>query len=1097
MLTRENAKQAKFFLRLFICSLVAGVALATIISGSFDASKLYGKFFAAKKSNTKDVQLKVLNPDYLKLNFGVEDLEAEVAAQNAEEELQSDQKTNKVSSYKYKKKTRVNKISGNELVQVEKLDHAPKKRKVPNARTVAAKKISPPKKEREFNYEISEGVEITNKLSLSEFVELQEFITEDKFAYENSDQYIADNKVNEETRNTALLLAALQITKKDLTKAKEANNARLFAQAKANERSKRVFAARVAKKTVVKKIAKLKPTSLKKKDFVIETISTQAATLKRKLQLQTSLPAKTIVKAPAPKMPYVRKGSDNLASVNDVNVIKSKKIKMRKIKEEPIKGTPIYVLKENETDTLASVIASLEQSNKAALSISGNPQSSVNTQAGGKGEPQKVLSVSSQNPEPKPIAKNDKISDQERGKRLEPENTRRPKREVSVRVKTGLEDKLKSILQETYADRMQASGQIDYSTEDAENLSEKTVKAARKAADESSGSGLYAVVKPVDSLQEPPVTSQTSNVNSQRSTQTVNDNSVAANDSRTKNFDEGVEVRPAANGDIMVSSKTRATPSLTPAENTSSNAPERVITVKGMLTGAWAEAKGHFEVGVYHAIDSNGEPVGAPIRQAILPPGKRTFKLRLSNKQSGYIFARHYSNLSESKVPKWHAYGLRLELDQYDRNSLLSIPIRMKDSRNRFPASIARKAIQKRSEALRGRVSAMFSSKEAPHWVQGAIVRLRGTNIEATTNRRGEFNLQATALGGRALLEVLAPGYLPRVVEAEFGRSGEINQIEIASKSAIKHLARSLGVSQSDSLSVMIVDTSSTDGVNLPGISTQLSLKADGPFYFNENGFPDRDLLSTTSNGKLVYFNVEPGIGFLETFVLGQTVSPIVVSVLDGNELVHRNVRFSSEEMVIKGKLFDPIESNSGVPLPISGARVRVAGSVEWTETDSFGSFELPVFRFAEGNEILLEVSARGYYKHRFSLRVSNQKLQSLAKLKLFVFPKSYIADLANSVDLNLDPNKGLLIGKISLDEKVRIDTLSEHSSSNLAKDYYFDENNLLRGSYAFTRPGNGLFSVFNVSPGRALLHGYNSDGTLRYSGISYFSPSTINVIVE
>ncbi len=524
---------------------------------------------------------------------------------------------------------------------------------------------------------------------------------------------------------------------------------------------------------------------------------------------------------------------------------------------------------------------------------------------------------------------------------------------------------------------------------------------------------------------------------------------------------------------------------------------ESPVLIKGILTGSWKQAKGHYEVGFYSAIDSFGEPIGAPTRVEILPSGRRTFKLQINAKAQGYVFARLYPAKGSKSLPQWHSYGKRIDVAQYDPQSLLSVPIQLQAERQPQGKIILANTEAKRARVLKGRVRAMFSNANAPLWITGTRVRLRGTNMDAVTNQNGHFELETSAIGGRALLEILAPGYLPRVVEASFDRSYKGNEVELASRSTVKHLARSLGIAQSDELSLLVIDTGTINGVRLPGVSTQLSLKAQGPFYFNNNGFPDRALASTTENGKLIYFNVEPGIGFLETFVLGQTVSPVVVSVLDGNEFLHKKIRFSNHEAAVKGKLFDPVESQSGVPLPISGSKVRIAGSADWTETDSFGSFELPMLRYVEGSEILLEVSAPGYYKHRFSFQVSAKKALSLSKLKLFVFPKKYISELARSVDLELNPDKGLLMGKISLEEKVRIDTLSEHSSTNLAKDYYFDENNILRGSYAFTQPRNGLFSVFNVSPGRALLHGYNPDGALRYSGISYFSPSTVNVIID
>ncbi len=1024
MLTRNNVKQASFFLRLLSCSLVGGVALAGVIAGSFDVERVISNLIDANHLNNEKVQLNFLNPEYLEIPFALSKVES----------LQTDKlKTRliykkKVGNARLRKLNGIKKISlsvkpksklvlADSLVQVRRLQQkhvvtpVSKKKKSDSAAKRTKSK---------YNYNLAKGTTLTNDLSVSEFIELQELMNDDAFAYEKSGQYIAE--LNRKKTDRVRVLAA------------------------APQRAK------------------------------------------AKVQIARTLPTKIINRAPAPPVSYLRKKpKQSVAKIAKRKLVKDELAKKQSSKKKS--GIQEYTFNKTERDSLSIVIAAVAQKqkmndseigevNQPSETLSIHNRLSLKEAFNNRTKPlDRVIAERMSKPKlmPKrkhlrPVNPTDRIIQAERDKPIEQPN---------------LESKLVQILNDTQASEQVAQDEesqderpVEYSESEIEQAIAKVAEEEKKSKSAATESGLHVIRRQAVTTQPPAVTSQVPTPTTQ---------TAALNSPTAANPDEkgGNEPGNTSSNEIVAAS---ATP-----------IPRHPMELKGILTGDWKKAKGHFEVGFYAAINVNGEPVGAPQRVAILPPGKRTFKLKLNGDQVGYLFAKLYPSTAKDSSPTWHAFGERISVARYAKQKLLSVPIALRENAERSITSLAKAVNAKRAngQRLKGRVQAMFSNPSNPNWIAGARVRLRGTNIETTTNSRGKFELTVSAVGGRALVEVLAPGYLPRVLEANFGTNNETQRIEIASKSAIKHLARSLGLSQSDQLSVIVLDTKTVGGVNLPGISAELSLKADGPFYFNENGFPDRSLGSTTGTGKLIFFNVEPGIGFMETYVLGQAVSPVVISVLDGNEVLHQKVRLSNKEVFVKGKLFDPIESKSGIPLPISGARIRVAGSVDWTETDSFGSFELPMLRFAEGSEILLEVSARGYYKHRFSLRVKENKIQSLNKLKLFVFPKSYISELANSVDLEVNPNKGLLIGKISLDEKVRIDTLSEHSSSNLAKDYYFDENNILRGSYAFTQPRNGLFSVFNVSPGRALLHGYNPDGTLRYSGISYFSPSTINVIVE
>lgn len=1009
MLKKSDAKQLKYFLQLLVCSLVAGVSLAAVISLTFDPKDIFAR--SHKQSQyTKDIQLRLFNPQYLDFSIRINNrIEAPITKQAPIKSTSISTKKSKVHLI-YKARTKTEQT-------VRKI--------VSRSATKSSPAIAPQKEIALRQYNLAADTEVSGNLTTSEFLELQEFMTEEKYTYETSDQYIAS------------LNAPKVDSIKDVVPVKLAANAKV-------------------------KLANKLPT---------EVVKRSPAQL-----VATELSAKGLKDAALVK-PYTLPAHKGTQVVTDIKNL----IQLNEPKQAAL-----------TTQTIQSGGQEIQNSKKLKLHPT-DPNKRIDFLA--------VQSKSMQN------SKNGNASD----KSLESDVKQRAK-PAKVAVNTAantkdeppLEARLNQILQNMEAESRpnleptiqmpEVSSLAAEQTENEVGSKQTVAETVTPAADPTPVVGMLASQN-TQQISEPaaPTHSDPSNATIAKVSQPEFPHSEPTLDpGPTLPAKEEAETITAASAAQEFADAT--SPTMAPA-----SASVRPVSLKGMLIGQWPGVEGHFEVGFYQAINNMGEPVGAPLRTAILPAGKQSFQLRLSNQNKGFLFARFYPKDANDNIKLWHPFGAKIDMEHYDEASMLSLAIRW-DRENASPAQIATQlANTSRTTNLEGQLRAMFSDPQSPLWIHGAKIRIRGTSIETTTDENGKFKLSLSASGGRALFEILAPGYLPRVVNVDIGNEPKqtVPTIELASKSAVKHLARSLGLQQSDALSVLIIDTASTTGVRLPGISAQLSLKAEGPFYFNEKGFPARDLLSTTRNGKIIYFNVEPGIGFLETFILGQPVSPTVVSVIEGSELVHQDIHLAPEEITIKGKIFDPIESDNGNPLPVSGARVRIAGSTDWSDTDSFGNFELPMLRYADGGEVLLEVSARGYYNHRFSLRITQNKVNALRSMELFIFPRSYISELAKSVDLNINPNKGMLIGKISLNEKVRIDTLSEHSSVNIARDYYFDENNILKGSYAFTQPRNGLFSIFNISPGRTILHGYNPSGNLRYAGVSYFSPSTINVIVE
>ncbi len=526
--------------------------------------------------------------------------------------------------------------------------------------------------------------------------------------------------------------------------------------------------------------------------------------------------------------------------------------------------------------------------------------------------------------------------------------------------------------------------------------------------------------------------------------------------------------------------------SAAPERNGDTAEERKLAFIEGTLGSEAEMFLGHFEVGLYQSIDILGRPVGAPISKVMVTPPELTFALPVLDGARGYLFARYEGRNKRKETTEWSGYAR--EQIFYDENMpFVVIPIEKTS-----PFGIA--ATRKEYNVIRGKVRATFVENGGLLPVTGAKIRLRGTEEETYSHGDGSFSLNVPKTKGRVLLEILKPGYLPRIKEFVVG--GKEEAVELVSRNALASLAETLRLSVSETKSALILESKSVDGQGLPGIRFDLSLNAQGPFYFSADGTPDKSLTATTFDGRAIYFDVEPGVGFVKSSVLGKEVAAFVVSNIDENELLYEEV--SIRKGKVSGRLFDPINKKDSAPSPIPLAQVRIEGSSEWTESDAFGAFELPNIFFVENKEILIEVNAKGYYKHRYTLKIprKNDKNEKILNQNLYAFSLQYINDLATAVGINLNPNRGLLMGKVNNKEKIRIDALSESTNYNESKDYYFNKSQLIQGAHSYTEPKHGTYAIFDMPPGRVLLQGVNSAGKLRYSEIGYFSPSTVNVIL-
>lgn len=507
-----------------------------------------------------------------------------------------------------------------------------------------------------------------------------------------------------------------------------------------------------------------------------------------------------------------------------------------------------------------------------------------------------------------------------------------------------------------------------------------------------------------------------------------------------------------------------------------------ILSGRILSTTAQATEPGHYEVGLFSKIDPDNNPVGFPLPQQILPAGQNTFRLEVPHRiERGYLFAEFVSAKNGKRTL------IMPGINPWVRGNHLNAELiyRAEDKVSSVAASVGKEA-PKELWKLRGTVTTMFAGQGKI--AQGdVVVKLRGRKEAARSDSSGNFSLKLPKLKGTLFLEVLKTGYHPAIV-AVSAEDPQPLQVEIASRHAVEQLSQRLGSNQSGAKGIFIGRAVAADGTGQKGLTAQLSLKADGPFYFDDDGVATRDLRSTTGNGRFLFLNVESGTGYLETSINGEAVAPLQVSTVEGGEMIQKSLAAVSG--TLRGRVFNPV-AEPGKMIPIAGARVRIDGASDWVSTDSFGAFSIGPLKWFKGERIALELTAEKFNNHRYQASPDGG-----AGLNLFAFPAQYITRLARSMDLDLDPYAGVIVGKVS-GASVRMDALADHSVVNSARDFYFDAKGRLRGSHEMTDPRYGTYVIFNVPKGRTLLHGNDATGQLRYSEGIVSSAASINVMMD
>lgn len=525
-----------------------------------------------------------------------------------------------------------------------------------------------------------------------------------------------------------------------------------------------------------------------------------------------------------------------------------------------------------------------------------------------------------------------------------------------------------------------------------------------------------------------------------------------------------------------------------PAVSVAANLNNEEWLLRGRIVGAGeASLGGHFEIGLFAKVDQDGLPVGYPLVQQILKAGTKDFALRVP---AGVVRGYLYGEFVESKQGKRSWIAPLINPVQRGDRSLAELPFDLKDAVISVASSASRGGADSGKEkiVLRGRVNTMFASAQSPIPQEDVVVKLRGRKESTRTNGKGEFSLTLPKFKGAIQLEFLKAGYHPRVSTVTENHSTEI-AVDIASRQAVERLAIRMGIRQLSAKGVIWGRLLDERGKPLPDATVKLNGKADGPYYFAEDGNISADRKQSSRDGRFVFFNLESGVHLVESSIRGETIAPFMLSSVEGGEFIYRDLQVQSGSL--SGRLFNPLGKNGSL-VPLPGARVRVEGESDFVATDAAGNFSFGAIKWMRGEKISLDVSLEKFNNHRYLLTPTKDSI----RLDLYALPAIYLGRLAQSMDLDLDRSSGIVLGKVN-EMRVRVDALAEHSQINPAKDFYFDARGKLKGSHSSTDPKFGTYVIFNVPKGNVILHGQDGSGALKYGGNVVSSPTAVSVVID
>jgi hypothetical protein len=182
--------------------------------------------------------------------------------------------------------------------------------------------------------------------------------------------------------------------------------------------------------------------------------------------------------------------------------------------------------------------------------------------------------------------------------------------------------------------------------------------------------------------------------------------------------------------------------------------------------------------------------------------------------------------------------------------------------------------------------SDVYGAKLFP--VPGAVVYVHGVEGSFEANARGILEIRGVPNGADVMVEVSHPQNVVRRQYAHVRLSGEIAKVVVLRSSVFDLMSRSVGQPEQSyrgSLCATVFDQND-GGSRAERITASIDREASGPFYFGDHGLINARRSHSGQDGRLCFFNVEPGPAYV-TLTQGETSTAMTVMVFEESHVEH------------------------------------------------------------------------------------------------------------------------------------------------------------------------------------------------------------------
>lgn len=298
--------------------------------------------------------------------------------------------------------------------------------------------------------------------------------------------------------------------------------------------------------------------------------------------------------------------------------------------------------------------------------------------------------------------------------------------------------------------------------------------------------------------------------------------------------------------------------------------------------------------------------------------------------------------------------------------------------------------------------------------ISGINVEVVGGQYKAITNSKGIVEIPTVPAGSRFNIRITDP--IGRVLQqiVEIGTSGdevdEIFKVKLMSYDSYYLYSELLSVSQRSNQSSMCLKLMSDDGATpLSDLSVQINREADGPFYFNEIA-PDMLLDRTTENGKVCFFNIDPGLVELNVLADGEYFTSTAIPLFEGHHLEDEVFIANSSELRMKivslpgaNQLIYGEGQEGSIYYPVDYTDIISVGSNEDLEYLSPGLMQLEAGQTYYRGRIFSLVQGAEFETSLYSID-PNKNIQGERHIQVSpLIQRGFIEDLFNELYLNSD----------------------------------------------------------------------------------------------